>query len=459
MKIKVYVLFSLLIIALVFGPNVISAENNQNYSVLLKEEVDYEAVKLKMEQKGIKVIYEIPEIKLLQIKGGLSTIRDLDSIEEIETYNESMNTDSPRHVSNAPEILLQRGTEKDLWERQWDMKEITNNGESYKVFQGTKNVTVGIVDSGVSREHPDIKNNIVLGSKNLVPKNGWKNSESEESGDINQIDDRLGHGTSVAGQITANGLMKGVAPGVGVKAYRVFGGKSAEAAWVVKGIIEAAKDDVDVINLSLGEYLLKDGVYSNNGKNDAAEVRAYKKAIHFAYKHGSIVVAAAGNDGVNVKDQRQLSKLMNNKLKDKGITVSGTILDMPGALPKVVTVGSTGPTGELSLFSNYGEGFLDIVAPGGDYRLLNKYGQEHWLVDGMLEKEFVLTTSMMGGYYYDCGTSIATPKVSGALALIIEKNNWKDKPNQSIRHLYKYGVGNKITTGEKKLNIYNALIH
>lgn len=132
------------------------------------------------------------------------------------------------------------------------MKQVTNNGESYKLFSGTKNVTVGIIDSGLDINHLDLKDNVVQGSKNLVPKGGFRGKEIEETGELNLLTDKLGHGTHVAGQIAANGNLKGIAPGIGIKSYRVFGEQNADSLWIIKAIIEAAKDDVDVINISLG---------------------------------------------------------------------------------------------------------------------------------------------------------------------------------------------------------------
>ena len=90
------------------------------------------------------------------------------------------------------------------------------------------------------------------GSKNLVPKGGFRGKEIEETGELNLLTDKLGHGTHVAGQIAANGNLKGIAPGIGIKSYRVFGEQNADSLWIIKAIIEAAKDDVDVINISLG---------------------------------------------------------------------------------------------------------------------------------------------------------------------------------------------------------------
>ncbi|CAI8901985.1 MULTISPECIES: S8 family peptidase [Bacillus] len=458
MKGKLYFLFFILTSYFLFIPTFASAEEEHNYSILLKESTDFNNIKNELKQRGFEITYEIPEIKLIQVKGTDSESKNLNLIKGIVNYNESVNTSNPKSLNVTASFSKQNEIPTELWEYQWDMQAITNNGASYNVFQGSTNVTVGIIDSGIFSDHPDLKNSLLPGSKNLVPKGGLNGTESSETGDINQIDDILGHGTSVAGQITANGLMKGAAPGVGIKAYRVFGSKSAETIWVIKAIIEAANDDIDVINLSLGDYLLKSGSYSHTGKNDSVEIEAYKQAINYAYKKGSIVVAAAGNDGIDVNNQTKLHDVVNANLKHSNTTVSGIILDMPGALTNVVTVGSIGPTGELSLFSNYGKNFIDIISPGGDFRLLEQYGEDKWIKDYLIEKEQILTTNVDGGYYYDSGTSLAAAKVSGALALIAEKNKWKDQPHRVINHLYKYStVNSPLTPRQKNLDIYKAL--
>ncbi|HDR7163323.1 MULTISPECIES: S8 family peptidase [Bacillus cereus group] len=458
MKSKSYFLFLSLISYFLFIPTPSLAEDEHNYSILLKKGTDFNNIKNELQQGGFEITYEIPEINLIQVLGTDLESKNLNHIKGIVKFSESVNTSNPKSKNVSSSFSKQNEVSADLWEYQWDMQSITNNGASYNVFQGSTNVTVGIIDSGIFPYHPDLKNSLLPGSKNLVPKGGLKGRESSETGDINKIDDLLGHGTSVAGQIAANGLMKGVAPGVGIKVYRVFGSTSAETIWVIKAIIEAANDDVDVINLSLGDYLLKSGSYSHTGRNDSVEIEAYKQAINYAYKKGSIVVAAAGNDGIDVNDQAKFHEVVNANLKTSNTTVSGIILDMPGALTNVVTVSSIGPTGELSLFSNHGKDFIDIISPGGDFRLLEQYGEDMWINDHLIEQEQILTTNINGGYYYDSGTSLAAAKVSGALALIVEKNKWKDQPHRAINHLYKYStVNNPLTPRQKNLDIYKAL--
>ncbi|HFJ9447823.1 MULTISPECIES: S8 family peptidase [Bacillus] len=444
------------------------AENlNQNYyTILLQNENNTENFieSLKSYGEQLQITYTIPEIGIVQIYGDQKQVEKIQldpSVEEITITGSGV---IPQQiVVDTPKALLAPNSPS-IWDLQWDVKEVTNDGKSYEKFQGTHNVTVGIVDSGIDTTHPDLKESVVAGSKNLVPKGGFRGEEQDETGDINYLEDKRGHGTHTAGLVAANGVMKGVAPGVGIRSYRVFGGGSAEPAWIAKAIVEASKDDVDVINLSLGSYLINGTIYFKDGtkKNESTDIKAYKKAIQYARKMGSVVVAAAGNDGLDVTNKNDMNNFLKEQFAKDDITYKGIGMDAPASLPDVVTVTSTGPTYELSLFSNYGKNFVDITAPGGDLRLFNKYGIDIWMKDGYYQKEQVISTSPNGGYFYGAGTSTATPKVSGALALIIDKYKFKNSPQKSTRFLYEFGVEKSDLqrpnfSGKGQLNIYNLL--
>ncbi len=165
----------------------------------------------------------------------------------------------------AQPLLISNSSEKkasvytnlhDFWDYQWDMKYVTNNGESYALYQPSKKISVGIIDSGIMEEHPDLSNSLGNYFKNLVPKGGFDNEEPDETGNPSDIVDKMGHGTEVAGQITANGNILGVAPGITVNIYRVFGENLSKSEWVARAIIRAADDGNKVINISAGQYLI-----------------------------------------------------------------------------------------------------------------------------------------------------------------------------------------------------------
>jgi len=428
-------IMSVLVGSLYGIPSNVSADafNNKNEKVIIfKESVSKESMQQVIKDKALKVTYQIPELKLIVVQDSHSKLRESKFIESV------FSSSSLKPIAREENPSLNKETFS-LWEAQWDMKQITGDKLSYSLHQANKGTVVAIIDSGINDEHQDLKDSVVKGSKNLVPVGGYNGTESTELGNKNDYKDRMGHGTGVAGQISANGKLHGVAPGIGIRSYRVFGEKSAKTEWILKAIIEAANDDADVINLSLGEYMLVSGQYKD-GTNDLKEYKAYKKAVDYAYKKGSIVVAAAGNAGVNVRNQndmKELFTLLGNDLDESSKNKKVKIYDMPAQLSKVVSVGSIGPLNTQSIFSNYGRNFIDYYAAGGDFSYLNQYGQEKWMEEGWFEKELILTTGMDGGYYQDAGVSYAAPKVSGAIALLISKEKLKNKPNKALNQFKK----------------------
>jgi subtilisin len=208
-------------------------------------------------------------------------------------------------------------------------------------------VTVGVVDTGVG-PHPDLA---VAGGQNCVT--------GEDPNDFG--DNGEGHGTHVGGIIAARGAppqgIRGLAPGVTLRSYRVFG-KGADRASnfaIAKAIDRAVNDQCDLINLSLG-----------GGPSDPAT----ESAVHDARQQGCVVVAAAGND-----DRGPVSFPAADPL-----CIAVTALGRKGAFPKgsvdegdVVAPFGTDPKEYIAAFSNVGPqvnltgtgvGILSTV-PGG----------------------------------------------------------------------------------------------
>ena len=75
--------------------------------------------------------------------------------------------------------------------------------------------------------------------------------------------------------------------------------------------------------------------------NGWAEVEGYKRAIEYANQHGSVVVASAGNDSVNVANKQELNNFLKQKYEKEGKIFTGVGIEAPGELPGVVTVSST----------------------------------------------------------------------------------------------------------------------
>lgn len=219
-----------------------------------------------------------------------------------------------------------------------------------------RGVRVAVLDTGVSAVE-DLGGVVLATGRSFVP-------------GVDGAADDHGHGTHVAGtiaQATDNGLgVAGIAPRVTVVPYKVLaaqGGGSSDR--IAAAIDHAADAGVDVINLSLG------------GPPSAV----LTKAANAAAARGVLVVAAAGNTG-------------------------GRGLGSPADGHRVIAVGATGPDGTKAPYSTFGEG-VELAAPGGD---TSKAG------GGILQD-----TVEGDGHAYKAwqGTSMATPHVSGALAVLL----------------------------------------
>lgn len=222
-------------------------------------------------------------------------------------------------------------------------------------------IIVAVVDTGIDLDHPD-----------LAPNIAWSYDE------INDIDgggdDDNGHGTHCAGTIAAikdgNGVV-GVNPYIKLYAIKVLDRRGSGAyPDVADGIIRAAKgpdgiidteDDADVISMSLG------------GTYDSPEVHS---AVQYAYSHGVVIVAAAGNEGDGDGTTDEIS--------------------YPAAYDEVIAVGATDKDDTIASFSNSGP-YLEIAAPGVS----------------------IYSTYKGGGYDTLSGTSMACPHVAGVVALIL----------------------------------------
>ena len=186
---------------------------------------------------------------------------------------------------------------------------------------------------------------------------------------VSTYEDSDGHGTHTAGLVGAIANNSkggaGVAPETKLEIIRVGTSKTITISSMIQGINKAVEDDVDVINLSLGIKALNVTTAVKNQIQDS---------IDEAYENGITVVASAGNDSSNAKVY-------------------------PAALDHVISVAASDSSGSLGWYSNYGD-WIDIVAPGSS----------------------VYSTYLNGSYSSLSGTSMSSPIVAGAAALIYSSN-------------------------------------
>ncbi|MCL5992149.1 MAG: S8 family serine peptidase, partial [Bacteroidetes bacterium] len=310
---------------------------------------------------------------------------DIESIEPNYIYRIETTTDEP----NDP-----------LYKDQWALK-IINSTKAWEKATG-KGIIVGIIDTGIDFEHPDLKNQLYINSKEDINHNGkfepWSSEEIRNgiTGDFNNIDDdydgfiddvigydfvdqsfgNIGdyiepdsipydehsHGTTLAGVIAAernnNIGISGLAYDSKLLAVRALDATgNGESDDIANAIVYAALRGAKVLNFSFGE---------------AFPSTIMHEAIKFAYSLGCVMTASSGNNNWQFPHY-------------------------PSDYEEVISVGAITDKGQKSSVSNYGNR-LALTAPGND----------------------ILTTTPGGNYQKKSGTSYSAPYVSAASALLFE---------------------------------------
>ena len=234
---------------------------------------------------------------------------------------------------------------------QWGLKNINAQG-AWDADVGSESVVIAILDTGINKENPDLKNKVIASVSCL----------SFSCRDY-QTSDPAGHGTHVAGIAAAvtnnNEGIAGLSWNSKLMSVKVLDdGGSGYYSQIADGIIWAADNGADVINLSLG------GSFSSF---------TLKRAVDYAWGKGVVIAASAGNSG----SSRQV---------------------YPANYSNVISVAAVDEMDEKADFSNYGY-WVDVAAPGVS-----------------------IISTYRDGYEYFSGTSMATPFVSGLSALIISQN-------------------------------------
>lgn len=227
-------------------------------------------------------------------------------------------------------------------------------------------VVVAILDTGVSRNHPDL-------SSHVIDRTNFTDSSTD--------DDIAGHGTHVGGIVAAqtnNGHgVAGVCPDCQLMSVKVLNDVGSGAySWIANGIVYATDHGAKVINLSLG----------GSQKSTTLE-----NAVKYAWNHGVVVVAAAGNSG-------NVSK------------------SYPAAYENAIAVAATDNQDKKAYFSQYGS-WVDVAAPG-----LDIYSAWNDSDSGSDPQPSCFVTNDC--YKFASGTSMSTPMTAGVVGLIWSTNQY-----------------------------------
>ncbi|MFB7287301.1 S8 family peptidase [Actinacidiphila glaucinigra] len=241
-------------------------------------------------------------------------------------------------------------------------------------FDGT-GTRVAVLDTGVDTTHPDLAGQVVA---------------EQNFSDSPDAVDRFGHGTHVA-SITAGtgaksgGTYKGVAPGARLLNGKVLGDSgSGSMSQIIAGMEWAVAEKADVVNLSLGTY-------------DSPEIDPAEAAVNrLSAESGALFVIAAGNNG------------------EQGAGTVGS----PGSADAALTVGAVDKQDRLASFSStgprVGDGGIkpDLTAPGVAIGAAAAH-------DSYLS---TVAPAVADGYMALNGTSMATPHVAGAAAILVQQH-------------------------------------
>lgn len=265
---------------------------------------------------------------------------------------------------------------------QWNIRQIRAH-DAWATTPAGDGALVCVLDTGIDAGHEDLQGRVDL-SRSV----SFVSSEPF-------VEDLNFHGTFVSALISSNGFgMASVAPNATLCAVKVLDQTgSGTFGDVIAGIMYAAHEGADVINMSLGALLPRSGP---QGAKDL--MRALQRAVDYARAQGTLIVASSGNDGLDLDDYPQL-------------------VHLPSQLQGVLSVGATAPVNQMNFdalasYTNFGRTGVDVMAPGGD------------LVEGGLLQDLIFSACSQfvcganNFYGFAAGTSFASPHAAAEAAVI-----------------------------------------
>jgi hypothetical protein len=361
---------------------------------------NYSPNELLIKLKGQENIYKVSYLSNIDILAQQKIVAKMSNVEAVELNYYF----TPSYIPNDTYFSEEWYLNKIQAPQAWDIAR-----------GGSEDVAIAVLDTGVDIDNPDLKDNIWINKKE-IPGNGIDDDKNGYIDDyygwdfIKNVPDprpkfddsyslgAIEHGTIVAGTAAAMGDNKQGIAGIVWKAkimpLRVLNSQGVGSVDAVIKAVNYAKDNsAKIINLS----------FVGTNRSDFLA-----QALKEAWKSGVIIVAAAGNEATGQTENLDVAPSYP------------VCLDANDSDNYIIGVGATDQFDRKASFSNYGSSCIDIMAPGS--RIYSTLVYNSVLPD---------YKDHYGGYW--SGTSVATPMVSGAVALLKSLNPLLT--NQQIRDI------------------------
>jgi subtilisin family serine protease len=324
--------------------------------------------------------------------------------------------DNPDVISVSPNrniYAMSTIPDDEKFDSLWGL-EMINAPVAWDITNGDGDSYVAVLDSGISADHPDLAGNVDTDySRNFTNENAENNTS-----------DGLGHGTHVSGIIGAVGNNGTGVSGVNwntkiimLKVLKENG--TGQLDWTIDAIdylltlLESGLR-IPAINISYGGY----DSTTPDKYVESPEWLTFKKLDD---TNKTVIVVAAGNDGFEVGVPALYKATGSGNKTFVNVGDVGYPESMTG-INNMIVVGSLGPTKEASNFSNWSSKYVHVAAPGGDSKI-NGY-------------DTILSTFLSNSYKSLEGTSMATPFVTGSIALLASSESHKNlNASQLKEHL------------------------
>ena len=293
-------------------------------------------------------------------------------------------------------------TAAQFYARQWNLRAVFAPDAWAAGHLGSRDVVVAILDTGIDYTNPDLAGLVDLDrSISFVPEDVTRHYPGRLP-----FSDLFWHGTAVASVVASNAiLLAGVNRYVTLLAVKVADSTNNHTVGrLISGIVYAADQGADVINLSRGSERQK--------SQSPGFVAAFERAVNYAFRKGALVVSVPFNDGADLDH-------------------NGDIVRLPCEAANAICAAATGPTGAAGVngpwenvdarapYSAFGRSAVSVAAPGG----AGEVGQfrRMWTICTTTPTATTGAPACRArqAIAQPVGTSFAAPHVAGLAALLV----------------------------------------